>query len=99
MRLRADKGNPKVWHSACFSSLAEADVGVVGPDICRTPQGFEGGRSGNSPVPAHMGAWPEREAPAEKLASADFTVERGNDSSFPLSLLDVCSLISTQRGC
>jgi len=33
-----------------------------------------------------MGAWPEREAPAEKLASAFFTVEKGMDSSIPFSL-------------
>ena len=32
-----------------------------------------------------MGAWPEREAPAEKFASASFTVEKGMDSSIPFS--------------
>lgn len=34
-----------------------------------------------------MGAWPEREAPAERFASANFTVEKGMDSSIPFSFL------------
>jgi hypothetical protein len=32
-----------------------------------------------------MGAWPEREAPAEIFAPADITVEKGMDSSIPFS--------------
>jgi len=33
-----------------------------------------------------MGAWPEREAPAEIFASVNITVEKGMDSSIPFSL-------------
>ena len=29
-------------------------------------KGLKAEKSGNSPVPAHMGAWPEREVPAGK---------------------------------
>jgi len=32
-----------------------------------------------------MGAWPEREAPAEIFASVNITVEKGMDSSIPFS--------------
>ncbi len=59
---------------------------MVGPVDCGNSAGVcRRGRSGNSPVPAHMGAWPEREAPAEIFASADITVEKGMDSSIPFS--------------
>ena len=49
------------------------------PAFAELRRGLEEGRSGNSPVPAHMGAWPEREAPAAKLAPAGFAVEKGKD--------------------
>ena len=49
--------------------------------LCR---GLTEGRSGNSPVPAHMGAWPEREAPAGKSHfGAILGANEGKDSSFP----------------
>ena len=33
-----------------------------------------------------MGAWPEREAPAERIASVVLAVEKGMDSSIPFSV-------------
>jgi hypothetical protein len=33
-----------------------------------------------------MGAWPEREAPAERTASVVLAVEKGMDSSIPFSV-------------
>jgi hypothetical protein len=76
-----------VWHSRCYLIVSEAFNRVVGPVVRVNSAGVKRrGRSGNSPVPAHMGAWPEREAPAEKCASAFFAVEREMDSSISLSV-------------
>ena len=66
---------------------SEAFNRVVGPVVRVNSAGVKRrGRSGNSPVPAHMGAWPEREAPAERIASVVLAVEKGMDSSIPLSV-------------
>ena len=49
--------------------------------LCR---GLKGGRSGNSPVPAQMGAWPEREAPAGKSHFGAFLGGKGEGFVLPL---------------
>ena len=62
---------------------------MVGPDVSNLCRGAKEGLSGNSPVPAHMGAWPEREAPAGEFASANFAVEGGTIRRSPFFLRGV----------
>ena len=57
------------------------------PAFAKLCRGVKEGRSGNSPVPAHMGAWPEREAPAGRFALVHLTVEKGEGFVLPLFLI------------
>ena len=72
---------------------------MVGPGVSNLCRGAKEGLSGNSPVPAHMGAWPEREAPAEEFASANFAVEGGMIRRSPFFLRGVCLGIALEALC
>jgi len=67
-----------------FPIITEADDGVVGPGVRETLQGSEGGKVRKLACPAHMGAWPEREAPAGRFTSVHLTVEKGEGFVLPL---------------
>ena len=57
---------------------------MVGPGVRKTLQGYKGGKVRKLACPAHMGVWPEREAPAVRFTSVHLAVEKGEGFVLPL---------------